>query len=160
MFIYLENQPFCSWWRIPIHSWPWSADNCPTPYQFFHPLTPTHRSSYNVYIDDINNTSRPRLAQLLRRYLECGVFRMCLAVYFPQSWEKWKILMDSVLSASSKFCRKYKRQLNNLTIASAWCLYQGLSNNTTFCPIWTGNIVPLSLNQGPFQWQHFQQILN
>jgi hypothetical protein len=40
MFTYLENQLSCSWWRIPIHSWPWSADNCPTPYQFSHPLTP------------------------------------------------------------------------------------------------------------------------
>ncbi len=28
------------------------------------PSHPTHRLSYNVYIDDINNTSRPRLAQL------------------------------------------------------------------------------------------------
>ncbi len=30
----------------------------------FTPSHPTHRSSYNVYIDDINNTSRPRLAQI------------------------------------------------------------------------------------------------
>ncbi len=40
MFTYLENQPSCSWWRIPIYSWPWSGDNCPTPYQFSHPFTP------------------------------------------------------------------------------------------------------------------------
>jgi hypothetical protein len=31
-----------------------------SPFTFSHP---THRSSYNVYIEDINNTSRPRLAQ-------------------------------------------------------------------------------------------------
>ncbi len=30
-----------------------------SPFTLSHP---THRSSYNVYIDDMNNTSRPRLA--------------------------------------------------------------------------------------------------
>ncbi len=62
MFTFLENQPSCSWWRIPIHSCPWSVDNCPP---FARPVIlshPTHRSSYNVYIDNISNTSRPRLA--------------------------------------------------------------------------------------------------
>ncbi len=63
VFIYLENQPSCSWWQIPIHSCPWSADNCLTLYQSPTPSIPTHRSSYNVYLDDINNTSRLRLAQ-------------------------------------------------------------------------------------------------
>ncbi len=48
VFTYLKNQLLCSWWRIPIH-----------------PFTP-HRSNYNIYIDYINNTSRPRLAQCPR----------------------------------------------------------------------------------------------
>ncbi len=30
VFTYLGNQLLCSWWRIPIHSCPWSANNCPT----------------------------------------------------------------------------------------------------------------------------------
>jgi hypothetical protein len=50
--------------RIPIHSCPWSADNCPTYYWLTHPNTP-HISSYNIYIDDINNASRPRWAQYI-----------------------------------------------------------------------------------------------
>jgi hypothetical protein len=28
--LYLENQLLCLRWRIPIHSCPWSANNCPT----------------------------------------------------------------------------------------------------------------------------------
>jgi hypothetical protein len=38
MFTYLENKLSCSWWQIPVHSCPWSADNCPTLYQFSHPF--------------------------------------------------------------------------------------------------------------------------
>jgi hypothetical protein len=53
-----------SWWWISIYSCPWSANNCPTPCWFSHPFTP-HRSSYNIYIDDINNTSHPHLAHLV-----------------------------------------------------------------------------------------------
>jgi hypothetical protein len=34
----------------------------PTLCYFSHPNTP-HRSSYNIYIDDINNISRPRLTK-------------------------------------------------------------------------------------------------
>jgi hypothetical protein len=49
-------------------------------YHLFHPLLVLspfhHRSSYNIYRDDINNTSRPSLAQYLfiirkRRLLRC-----------------------------------------------------------------------------------------
>ncbi len=58
---YLLGEPaFLLVVRIPIHSCPQSANNCPTLCQFSHPFTP-HRSSYNIYIDDINNISRPRL---------------------------------------------------------------------------------------------------
>ncbi len=49
--------------RIPIHSCPWSADNCPALCLFTNPYTP-HISSYNIYIDDINNASCPSQAQL------------------------------------------------------------------------------------------------
>jgi hypothetical protein len=37
------------------------------------PSHPTHRSSYNVYIDDINNTSRPRLAQVDIEFIEASL---------------------------------------------------------------------------------------
>jgi hypothetical protein len=40
VFTYLENQPSCLWWRIPIHSCPWPTDDYPTLYQFSHPFTP------------------------------------------------------------------------------------------------------------------------
>jgi hypothetical protein len=62
MFTYLENQLPCPWWRIPIHPCPWSVNNCPTLCYSSHPFTP-HRSRYNIYIDDISNSSHPRLAQ-------------------------------------------------------------------------------------------------
>ncbi len=48
--------------RMPIDSCPWSANNCPTLCRFSYPFSP-HRSSYNIYIDDINNTSCPRREQ-------------------------------------------------------------------------------------------------
>jgi hypothetical protein len=90
MFTYLENQLLCTWRRIPIHSCPWSVNNCPTLCKFSHPFTP-HRSSYNIYIDDINNTSHPRLAhQRLAVFSICLSFRWTLpfsTVYSCIVWE-------------------------------------------------------------------------
>ncbi len=63
VFTNLENQLLCSWLQIPIHSCPWSANNYPTLCKFSHPFTP-HRSNYNIYIDNIKNTSCPRQAHL------------------------------------------------------------------------------------------------
>ncbi len=62
-FTNLENQLLFSWWQIPSTLVPGlltTATSC----KFSHPFTP-HRSRYNIYIDNINNTSRPRLAHLL-----------------------------------------------------------------------------------------------
>ncbi len=56
-FIYLENQLSCSW-----HEYPSTLDpgllTLFTLCHFSHPNTP-QRSSYNIYIDNINNISRP-----------------------------------------------------------------------------------------------------
>ncbi len=57
-------------WRISFLAWgakthPFLSLVCyqlPTLCCFSHPNTP-HRSSYNIYTDDINNISRPRLTQ-------------------------------------------------------------------------------------------------
>jgi hypothetical protein len=56
--------------RIPIHSCPWSTDNCPTHCWLTNPYTP-HISSYYINIDDINNASRPRQAHLVRTFCIC-----------------------------------------------------------------------------------------
>jgi hypothetical protein len=60
LIFYLLGEPaFLLVVRMPIHSCPWFAINCP-PFAASPTNTP-HRSSYNIYIDNINNISRPRL---------------------------------------------------------------------------------------------------
>ncbi len=55
LFTYLENQLSWSWREYPSTLFP----HLPSTVQpVSHPDTP-HRSSYNIYIDDINNISRP-----------------------------------------------------------------------------------------------------
>jgi hypothetical protein len=46
-FTYLENQLLFSWWRIPIHPCPWSANNCPT--LCFSPLTLSHPPQFKLH---------------------------------------------------------------------------------------------------------------
>jgi hypothetical protein len=67
VFTYLENQLLCSWWQIPIHPCLRSANNCPTRCLPSHPFIP-HSSGYNIYIDDISNSSRPHLAHVCIHY--------------------------------------------------------------------------------------------
>jgi hypothetical protein len=92
VFTYLENQLLSSWWLIPIHSCPWSANKCPTLCWLSHPFTP-RRSSYNIYIEHINNTSRPRLAHLplvftyvLHSNLSPNFHRNILPVLLKNDW--------------------------------------------------------------------------
>jgi hypothetical protein len=65
-FTYLENQLSCLWCEYPsilVHP-STLAINCPPFAASSHPST-SHRSSYNIYIDDINIISRPRLTQFI-----------------------------------------------------------------------------------------------
>jgi hypothetical protein len=63
---YLLGEPaFLLVVRIPIHSSPWFAINCP-PFATSPNLShPTDQVTIFTYIDDINNISRPRLTHYL-----------------------------------------------------------------------------------------------
>jgi hypothetical protein len=46
-FSYLESQLLCLWWRIPIHPFLWSVNNCPT--LWLLPLSPFHAPQFIVH---------------------------------------------------------------------------------------------------------------